>query len=431
MNKNMKLILVACFAFLLSSCQLNINQQTSSEDTSGSSIISNNSSEGSDKNSSNDISELKKLSISQTNFSPRFKYTTGNYGSDTTSGINFGYYRCHREGTELVHLVPYDSNVGVEELDSAFYNINPIKGIKRIELVYHTASLQGEMPVIKYGKDRFVENKKTIPMAITSSERGFDFSEEEISYFSIETQEVKISIQSITIYYSNESIELDNKKKNSGENKYRINLETLDQSKLVSGVTKVEVPTQISIHGDLYQVEATKEYTYYSYEYIRSNPEFSDEASLIDPVDVANYFISFGIYPANYVYKNNYYEATEYFGEETRCVSTYSRTDGYATAVPYATDKYGSPYYYECDIALDDTYSKNNRGVGRLVVWEYGFSNDKGGDNYNSSPVAVFTDDHYATFKEYLNYGLFTDNFDAELSKTYVSWSSPKTLNKK
>lgn len=63
--------------------------------------------------------------------------------------------------------------------------------------------------------------------------------------------------------------------------------------------------------------------------------------------------------------------------------------------VPY---NYGSNFiYYECDIDLDGTYNKSNRGVCKVVVWFNGFS----ADGYDESPVAVYTDDHYATFQEY------------------------------
>jgi len=91
--------------------------------------------------------------------------------------------------------------------------------------------------------------------------------------------------------------------------------------------------------------------------------------------------------------------------------------------VPY---NYGSNFiYYECDIDLDGTYNKSNRGVGRVVVWFNGFN----ADGYVESPVAVYTDDHYATFQEYFNYKSLGERFDAEMAIVHAKWSNPTTLN--
>ena len=123
--------------------------------------------------------------------------------------------------------------------------------------------------------------------------------------------------------------------------------------------------------------------------------------------------------------KKQYQTAYGIFKENTRCVSNYSRTDGYARSVPYQTGSNGKPLYYECDIALSSSYSSSNRGTGRLVVWVYGFNET----NYDDSIVAVYTDDHYASFSEYLNNGTWGDYFNAEFNRVPYDYKAAKTLN--
>ena len=110
-------------------------------------------------------------------------------------------------------------------------------------------------------------------------------------------------------------------------------------------------------------------------------------------------------------------------------MSTYSRTDGYALSVPYQSGSEGTPLYHELDVALDSTYSDNRRGVGRVVVWEYGFDASRGAIGYDSAPVAVYTDDHYATFQEYLNTGVYGTRFNSEMQRTIYIWGAAETLN--
>ena len=75
-------------------------------------------------------------------------------------------------------------------------------------------------------------------------------------------------------------------------------------------------------------------------------------------------------------------------------------------------------------IALDASYWEDGeRGVGRVVAWENGWDSE----GYDDSPVCVYTDDHYATFQEYMNTGAFGRRFDAERSLVFVRWTPPKT----
>lgn len=123
--------------------------------------------------------------------------------------------------------------------------------------------------------------------------------------------------------------------------------------------------------------------------------------------------------------KSNYASAFSLFGNDARCVSTYERTDGYATAIPYQIGGSGKPLYHELDVALETSYSSNNRGVGRVVCWQYGFD----ASGYDSNPVAVYTDDHYATFQEYLNTGVYGTRFNAEMLLTPYIWGVNATVN--
>ena len=75
--------------------------------------------------------------------------------------------------------------------------------------------------------------------------------------------------------------------------------------------------------------------------------------------------------------------------------------------------------YHELDLDIDGSYSKDNRGSGRLVVWYYGFTSE----GYDGSPVSVFTNDHYATFQEYMNDGTFGTKFNAEMVVTNYKFS--------
>ena len=242
-------------------------------------------------------------------------------------------------------------------------------------------------------------------------------------YFSIETVSSYAYIKSVEISYLGIKVNVDTELASAGENHYRINPITYTDTK-IPGESYIDMPIDISVEGNKYIVNETKRYTYYTYDYVVNNPEIAESASYVTPTDVANYFIAFGTYPANYVIKKSYKTAYNLFKENTRCVSDYDRTTGYANYVPYKANSSGKPHYYECDIALDSTYSSSNRGIGRVVVWEYGFSYV----GYDASIVAVYTDDHYATFQEYLNTGKWGERFNAEQRRTAYTWGSAKTL---
>ena len=158
-------------------------------------------------------------------------------------------------------------------------------------------------------------------------------------------------------------------------------------------------------------------------------------ATITSPVDVCNYFEAFGCAPANYGSKSSFSlkdgktlpsvsEVDELFGSDARTISKYSRTTGYATSVPY----YGSiPTYYELDIDTNGYYRTSSRQSGRIVAWATGFEGSDYG--YGSQVVCTYTDDHYATFKEYNNYGGFLSRFNVERLISGSIRGNPTTLS--
>lgn len=218
----------------------------------------------------------------------------------------------------------------------------------------------------------------------------------------------------------------------TGNNEYRIS-PTVYSGDLIDGVSYIDVPTSFDVNT--LTVTSTKRYTYYSYEYVSENPEYISAATITDPVDVCNYFQAFGCAPANYGTNNTVYplrdgktlpsksEVNSLFGSDARTISQYSSKTGYATSVPF----YGTyPTYYELDINTNGQYSTSSRQVGRIVAWATGF---KGNDYGNGSQVVcTYTDDHYATFKEYNNYGGFLSRFNASFKIAGCVRGNPTTL---
>lgn len=408
------------------------NTSTSSEEISSSSSIesSNSSSEESSSeiielpsiNSDISDNELTTFTINSTNYGKVGSYAT-NYDEKTINGYTFGQYRVSKgSGTSFVSLIPYTSYVDDGSQEGALYNISPIYGIRYITLTYKTQSSSGT-PKIFYGDD--FSRDFSIDIEASTTEVTKTYTLPDINFFKIDTNDNSLYISSIEIKYTNETEEYDRRYDGSGTNDYRLNPVTVNES-LVPGETKVTVPTKVEYTSTGYNVLETKEYTYYTYEYINSNPSFADEAALTDPADIAAYYNSFRTHPANYVVKKNYTTAKKLFGNDTRCISTYSRTSGYATCVPWQKQPTSnSPLYHELDIDTESNYSSGNRGSGRLVVWYYGFTSE----GYDDSPVSVFTNDHYATFQEYYNDGTFGNKFNAEMTVTNYTFSPAITKN--
>ena len=366
------------------------------------------------------VVEPKSISLSSYTYcSGISKYETGSFGSFNIDSVNMEFYRAYKKNTlnDFTSLIPYNDNIDEGSAPGAIYNISPAYQIQSISIEYKSDS----GICLSTGKSR----KEMKPLMLPSANEYSTYTTtiDNDHYFSIETVSSYAYIKSVEISYLGIKVDVDTELASAGENHYRINPITYTDTK-IPGESYIDMPIDISVEGNKYVINETKRYTYYTYDYVVNNPEVAESASYVTPTDVANYFIAFGTYPANYVIKKSYKTAYNLFKENTRCVSDYDRTTGYANYVPYKANSSGKPHYYECDIALEPTYSSSNRGIGRVVVWEYGFSYV----GYDASIVAVYTDDHYATFQEYLNTGKWGERFNAEQRRTAYTWGSAKTL---
>ena len=347
------------------------------------------------------------------------KYSTGSYASFTKNSISFDFYNCYKNSNyNLVKLLSAKEHDDINALGGSIYNTTAINQLSEITITYQTS---GDNLTVNFGKTR--ASMETITLDRSDNEFTTKTIQTNLaSFFEIETLSTDTDIKSFELTY----LDLYTADKvsyvSSGENHYRIN-PVVYEGTLVSGESMVQVPISIERKGDYYTILETKTYTYYDLAAVTKDPSLASVAAMTTPMDVANYFIAFKTYPANYVYKKQFSSAKAVFGNAARCVSDYSRTNGYATTVP-AKFVNGAPHYYECDIALDNTYSSSNRGVGRLVIWEYGFTCQ----GYDDSIVAVYTDDHYATFVEYYNNGLWSERFNAEMNATAYIHGAATTL---
>lgn len=360
------------------------------------------------------------------------KYDTGNYGRDG----NYEYYRAVGSTGNLAKLLPLENTHGVDTLGGAIYNINPIKDIKQITITYKTSTTSGySYPKVYYGENNYDESCAHLSYTTSMETIDINLNTYHINYFRIDSGDTELTINSISLYYTGEDTpngsSFINHDANDGQ--YRIDPVVCSDTTLVDGVSYVDFP--IEYDTDTQTVTQTKRYTYYSYEYVSTHRGVKAAATMLDAADVSNYFLAFGCAPANYgVVKGTVNalrdgktlpdaeDVNDVFGDDARGIQQFSRTDGYAQAVPYAGV---TPTYYELDIKVDDTYSTSNRSVGRVVAWATGFSIAEYG--YGNVPVCTFTDDHYATFCEYNNCGAFLPRFNGERMIAGAVWSNPTT----
>ena len=364
------------------------------------------------------IEESEALSETTVSSSANFSYGSydTNFGIDSYDSIEYGFYRVADDNTHngMILLYPSTDNYDYEALPGAFFNDTPISGIKKITVSYiSTGGI-----TINYGVTKTRGYSETLASTGTSSWTTTTISCSVAScYFSVETNGENAYINSITIGYNSSLTTNTTTTENSD---YRI-APTVYSGTLTDGVSSVSVPNDITITGNTFTINSYKTYTYYSFDYVSNHSSSLDLSSIamIDPVDIANYYIAFHAIPANFggssISENcgTTTEVNSVFGSTyARQISQYSRTTGYATAVPWnAQDGGSTPLYYEFDVGLSSSYTTSNRGVGRVVMWVYGWSCYSDG-----VPVAVYTDDHYATFGEYLNYGTFGTRFDSQTS---------------
>lgn len=420
MKKN-KLLIILLTNILFSSCSFSSSSSsysfssssTSSSSYSSSSISSSNESYSSSEEETNlNTLELKSL-------------VSGSYAENfdvgTIDKISFSYYRASRFLNGVVTLKPQYNLFDINKLNGTLLNNTPIYGMKKIEINYLSNTTSSKAKLY-YSNDRSYNNFVELDASSTYLTSTIPLNG---NFFKIETGDAELEIKSMNIIYDGEVTSFDKYDYDYSNDYYRLNPSTYEGT-LISGVSKVTLPMKVTKKDDGYIINETKTYTYYSYDEVIKDSSLAYEVALTDPVDIANYYIAFNEYPVNYVPKTYYSDATSYFKEKTRCVSYYSRTNGYATSVPYRIYQNNKPLYYELDIALDSKYSASNRGVGRLVVFITGFN----ATNYNNSNVALYTDDHYQTFSEYLNTGIFGARFNAENSYLVnTTWKNVTTLN--
>jgi hypothetical protein len=359
-------------------------------------------------------------------------YTTGNYGTITSGSFSYGYYRTYQDTGTFVRLVA-PSYTG--SLAGSFYNTEAIKQITGITLSYKMASSSDSGAKLYTGSSSLLTSYQSIAAKTSQSSLSFTFpSSDNIAFFRVDGGTSDFTIYSLSISYvgsGTQSLTYGG----SGDSLNRIN-PLVYSGTLTSGVSSIAIPSTISQNGSTYTATTSKTYTYYTYAAVKADTALVDAAAYTEPADVAAYFIAFGTYPANYVTSSNFSSAYSIFGSKTRCVSTYNKTSGYVTAIPARLASSGTATYddyYECDIDLTGSYaasSSPNRGVGRVIVFTGGFDSSRGATGYTYDPVAIFTDDHYATFQEYFNYGdSFSHRFDAELFRTSYQWGTSTVLS--
>ncbi len=336
-------------------------------------------------------------------------YSTGNYGYTSFNGVRFEYYRgkATYDSYRLMHPNYYYGSPNA----ACIYNTDPIYGLFELDITF--TSEDGLK--IGYSTDVGVESYKTVTGSSTSLTRQVSLPY--CNFFKIMDNGSDAYISNIEYHFTGIIDSHSTTKQTYSANRKAF---TMYSGSYVPG----------SSQKTMYISETlTKTYTYYTYDYVEANPSCIDDAAMVDPIDVCNYFLAFGCAPANYGQQNTVNplrdgetvpsksEVNSLFGNKARAISQYSRTDGYALYVPY-NNKYGDskPLYYELDIDNDGNYTTSSRQVARVVAWDYGFSCYS--DPIDHIPVCVYTDDHYATYQEYNNMGGFAPRFDAEKNLT-------------
>ncbi len=359
-----------------------------------------------------------KTKVYDTNTNVSQGYKTGDYLE--YENYNIGCYRTYgSSGRIFTSILATPDYLGTEQ-PSCVYNLEAIKGIEKIEISYSSLSSF----YLLYSNDKSYLNR----LDITGSNNNIITLELDTisSYFKICSTTSQVTLNYVTVYYNDST-----KVSSTDDLTYfsnKINLDDFykEYDDLEDGLTR-KIPSNIIINDNkTYTVSEYKEYTYHTLSYLETHTEEANSLALTNPVDVSNYYMLFHTWPLNYFEKDELSYGAKFFTSDTlRRVSEYSRIDGYATSVPYRNEpNKNTPIYYELDFDASGYYTTTNRGTGRLVVWHYGFLSS----SYDQNPVIVYTDDHYATFKEYTNYGLFSQNFNAENHSTGYKHTSLNVL---
>ena len=307
------------------------------------------------------------------------------------------------------------------QLGGALMNVSEINHLANIEITYYNESSSTSGGYVRFGKN--LTCAYGYELTYSESDNTLSFNIPESKYFRIETNGANLIIKSIKLGIAQGNV-VDDGYGYYTKQEYRINPIKFS-GELQSGVSFVDVPTSISINknSSTYIVNETKRLTYYDYDYVTSNNLEPSEVSIIDPLEVALYYAAFNKAPVNYNESGS--SNHSYFGDYARRISSeYSRTDGYVNALSGITPTDG---YIELDIGVNGNYSiSRGRGVGRIVVF-YSGSTSFG---YDNSPLLVYTDDHYATFREFLGYD-FSLPFDAQNQRTGNTYKPYNVLSPK
>lgn len=401
------------------------SRENSNTSTSIDSSSSNNSSTESFTTSIN-LDELVELEINQRSIDTNFgRYETGNSGNEytgqykTVDNYRFSFYLAVNSYDGFIELLPYIKSKEDGTISGSFLNYDSITNIHHIDISYKTDTTSSEDGIkVFYGRNYPLINSYSKPCVNSFETISLELNF--ANYFRVEAVNENLTIESINIFYKKEEsrpIE----KVGINDNNYRIS-PIVYEEELVSGESSIEIPTEIKETNGKYTVLSSKTLTYYEQDDVISGKYSVEEASIVDPFDVISYRIAFGEYPPNYGTS-----IPSYFGKYGRRISKrYTRTDGYVNAVPGIVDAplFNELGYYELDIALkgDDSYGRS-RGTGRVVFFYAGINQE----GYENDIYAVYTDDHYATFQEYLGFG-FSDKFDAQTTRTGYRWSKATTL---
>jgi hypothetical protein len=370
--------------------------------------------------------ELNKNVIDDSNFKTlSFNQNNKVYGTDTGSYEKYdntyveGYRITGGALTDFVCLLKTPSYETLSNpLNSSLSNSVSYDGIYEFDIIYKSET----------GFSLYYSNSRLFSDPCVFKGTNGDYVNLKIridhsSFFRIESSLSDVYIKTLLIKY-NPSIKKADSSYLNYQN-YRLNIEYTDFSNLKDG-DKRRIPSSVTYTSSgEYKINSYKEYTYHTFDYIENNPTKAKDIALVNPVDVASYYMLFRAFPLNYVYKAEVSEMSQYFGDKTRAISHYDGTYGYAKSIPYfiPEDK-NKPSYYELDFDTNGTYYGGSRGTGRVVIFEYGLTNEE----YKGVPVCLYTDDHYATFAEFMNDGTFGTKFDAEKNRTFYKYSIPKTL---
>lgn len=359
-----------------------------------------------------------------------FRYTTGNYSNQYDAldysvnilDIDFQYYRAVKAPDGyLIKMLDLDSALAFSnQLGGALMNVSEINHLANIEITYYNESSSTSGGYVRFGKN--LTCAYGYELAYSESDNTLSFNIPESKYFRIETNGANLIIKSIKLGIAQGNV-IDDGYGYYTKQEYRINPIKFS-GELQSGVSYVDVPTSISVNknSSTYIVNETKRLTYYDYDYVTSNNLEPSEVSIIDPLEVALYYMAFNKAPVNYNESGS--SNHSYFGDYARRISSeYYRTDGYVNALSGITPTDG---YIELDIGINGNYAIRSRGVGRIVVF-YSGSSSLG---YDNSPLLVYTDDHYATFREFLGYD-FSLPFDAQNQRTGNTYKPYNVLSPK